>query len=74
MRLLAMVEDPATSPATWGEANEVPARSPGRRPAYWESRVLGRQAPGMHPRSAREPVQGPPGLVSARDGRAEGTC
>jgi hypothetical protein len=49
MRLLGMVEDPAnvarTLPAV-GEATELPPRSPGRGPPYWNSRVLRRQALG----------------------------
>ena len=49
MRLLAMVEDPANVArylAAVGEATEVPPRSPGRGPPYWNSRVLRRQALG----------------------------
>ena len=49
MRRLAMVEDPANVArclAGVGEATEVPPRSPGRGPPYWNSRVLRRQALG----------------------------
>jgi len=49
MRLLAMVEEPANVArflAAVGEATEGPARSPGRGPPYWKSRVLRRQALG----------------------------
>jgi hypothetical protein len=49
MRLLVMVEDPANVArylAAVGEATEVPPRSPGRGPPYWNSRVLPRQALG----------------------------
>jgi len=47
MRLLAMVEEPASVArflAPMGEATEVARRSPGRGPPYWNSRVLRRQA------------------------------
>jgi hypothetical protein len=49
LRLLAMVEEPANVArflAAMGEATEVPRRSPGRGPPYWNSRVLRRQALG----------------------------
>ena len=49
MRLLAMVEEPASVArflAPMGEATEVARRSPGRGPPYWKSRVLRRQALG----------------------------
>ncbi len=43
MKLLGLVEDPASIARTLaaaGEAIEVPRRSPGRGPPYWKSRVL----------------------------------
>jgi hypothetical protein len=43
MKLLALVKGPASisrTLATVGEATEVPQRSPGRGPPYWNSRVL----------------------------------
>jgi len=49
MRLLAMVQEPANVArflAAMGEPTEVPRRSPGRGPPYWNSRVLRRQALG----------------------------
>jgi hypothetical protein len=49
MKLLGLVENPAIiSPtlATLGEATEVPRRSPGRGPPYWNSRVSRRQVLG----------------------------
>jgi Putative transposase len=49
MKLLALVEDPASIARTLaaaGEATEVPRRSPGRGPPYWKSRVLRRQVLG----------------------------
>jgi hypothetical protein len=40
-----MVENPANvALAASGEVTEVPPRSPGRGPPYWNSRVLRRQA------------------------------
>ena len=105
-----MVKDPANvarTLAALGEPTELPLRSPGRGPPYWNSRVLRRQAFGdeddgqvpwvqetayrgsrmgdgpraggacassrieatQHsPGKASEPVQGPPGLATARDG------
>jgi hypothetical protein len=45
MKLLAMVDDPASIArylAAAGEATEVPRRSPSRGPPYWKSRVLRR--------------------------------
>jgi len=48
MRLVAMVKEPASIArylAALGEATEVPRRSPGRGPPYWQSRVLRRQVP-----------------------------
>ena len=49
MKLLALVKDPASIArflAAKGEPTEVPRRSPGRGPPYWNSRVLRRQALG----------------------------
>jgi hypothetical protein len=49
MKLLRLVEDPASiahTLAAAGEATEVPRRSPGRGPPYWKSRVLRRQVLG----------------------------
>jgi hypothetical protein len=46
---LALVEDPANVArclAAVGEATEVPRRSPGRGPPYWNSRVLRQQTLG----------------------------
>ena len=66
-----MAEEPANVArflAGVGEATEVPRRSPPRGPPYWKSRVLRRQALGDEDDGqGREPVQGPPGSVSARN-------
>jgi len=43
MKLLGLVEDPASIARTLaaaGEASEVPRRSPERGPPYWKSPVL----------------------------------
>jgi pimeloyl-ACP methyl ester carboxylesterase len=46
MRLLAVIQEPASIARTLaavGEAPEVPRRSPGRGPPYWKSQLLRRQ-------------------------------
>lgn len=49
MRLIALIEDPASIArylAGTGELTELPRRSPSRGPPYWKSRVLRRRALG----------------------------